>query len=92
MSDATDGDVTGYESPDDWEEVGDPRQVFAPGHIEEWDIAMNDLREALEELENVDWESWEDVAEAEEIIDNRLSEIQRNLHDAFDSVKEAKDV
>lgn len=81
-----------YRSPDDWDETGDPQQVFAPGHFEEWDMATNELREILTDLETIDWESWEDVAEAEEIIDNRLSEIQGDLHDALDSVRRAEDV
>lgn len=90
--DASPGHEIDYENADDWNDVSRPELVFAPAHLEEWDIATNELREQLAHLENIDWTSWEDVAEAEEIIDNRLPEIQGDLHDAFDSVRRAEDV
>lgn len=75
-----------YENPDEWDEIDRPRQIFAPGHIEEWQVALTELRELLATLENTDFQDRQERIEAEEAIFHEIPEVEMHLRDAWDTI------
>lgn len=78
-------DLDAYDVPEDLEDVDRLSQIFAPAHVEEWDLAVLHLREILETLEDADLRDSHERREAEEALFNELEDAEIALRDAWDT-------
>ena len=59
----------------------------AAGHVEEWDGAVDELRELLKKLEDPNFSDPEERMEAEEAIAHGFDEVELMFRDAWDTKK-----
>lgn len=76
-----------YDNPDEWEDLSRHTRLFAPGHVEEWELAVWELRELLKKLEDPDFRDSHEMAELEESIHHDFEEIAQMFRLALDTKK-----
>lgn len=64
-----------------------PPECLAPPEVEQWQLALCELREILETLEDIDFHYQDRYPEAEEAIDYELYKVANMLHDALDDIQ-----